>query len=58
MAHIEEHPYRLEDAPPDLLEAFIADLQTRDEPIEFGDWLSLTAAADLAAVRQAIPLTP
>lgn len=58
MNHSQEHPYRLEDAPAELLEAFISDLRRHDEPIELADWFSLTAAADVAGVRRAIPLTP
>ena len=56
MTHPQEHPYRLEDLPPELLEAFISDLSLPVEPSEFFDWVSLTAAADEATVRQAIPL--
>ena len=56
VTHQEEHPYRLEDSPPELLEAFITDLPLHDQPLQRFDWKSLTNAADEAAARQAIPL--
>jgi hypothetical protein len=50
----EEHWLKLEDCPAELLEAFIADLGA-DDP---ADWHALTRAADVAAVRLAIPVQP
>lgn len=53
----EEHPYRLEECPPDVLVFWLLDVKL-DHPLAFADFDRLSDAAVVARERAAIPVAP